>query len=423
MLTNISLLDSIELALLTEMSGENLKNLTFKKHVSEKLTKKKLLNSWRTTLDIVNDVTDGVHLDNGEKRYLTTKLKTALEQLIKKVDTTKIARSKKNTSGIVFGRVSISKIISEYWSPVFNEAVPESSYSYWFLQRYGTSMSLSFADHVQNFDGLNEYADLILRARDAIKINAGDNYSELMYQGECLDVTASIIKGVVRAFDQCCWCNICFRRSAAGRKYCREHKRTEDIGPGVTEKGKSTQKGLTDQTLGLLCLYRLRRNLLKESFHCSLGPESIPSEITINWRSINLSPPINIFIENFEDDCYWENSKSQWDALFELMPFLREKLNNNPSSYSSWKLFLSAFLKSIQDLDEKTMHPLWVLHIVVIAERWFEVDSKNVDRRRTNTAVSIKELLNKGMKQTEIAKQLGITPAAVSKSIKQMKQI
>ncbi len=423
MSNNISLLDFVEQALTTEVSNEKFKNFQSRKRDNKKPKKKKekLLFSWRTTLENVNDVVDISTSSNGEKHYLTTKLKTALGQLIEQVDKVEIARSEKNTSGIVFGKVSITKIISEYWSPVFNESIPESSHANWYLQHYGTSMSLSFADHVQKFDGLNEYADLILEARDAIEVYEGDDIPNLMYQIECLDVTASIIEAVVKAFDKYCWCEMCFRRTADNRKYCREHKRNEHLGPGINSRGELIKSRLTRQTFTLFNLYQDRRNLLGDSVHVLSRPEQIPYETSSEWRSISFSTPICVF-EDIGDIRYWENRKSQWDELFESMPFLKEKLKTIPSGFSSWELFSSALLSAIQDNDEKTKHPLWILHIAILAERWFEAESKIVDRRRTDTNVSINKFLNEGIRQSEIAKQLGITPAAVSKAIKQMKQ-
>ena len=418
---NISLLDSVELALIEVNSDENSiqTRLTGRPNKSKR---KKLLESWRTTLETVNDVYDenfsADKSEHSQKRCLTSKLKTTLEQLIARVDEVEIAFSKKNTSGFIFGKTAIIKIIAEYWGPVFYEAIPDNSFAWSYLR--DINYFQPFIEQVLIFSDLYEYAAAMLETRDAIEINDGDNYSRLLYQGECLDVTASILYAVVKVFSEPHWCKICFRRASDCRNYCRKHKRGENDGPGMIFKGNRIKECLTSQSLNLFSLYQLRRKLLGESVHVSTDSEQIPFELPIEWRLIRLPLPIDV-LEDFEFDSYWKNRNSQWDELFESLPLLSEKLGKKPSSYPSWEYFSINLLKTIQDNDEKTRHALWVLHIAVLAERWFEAERKVVDRRKTLTSVQIQKLLDEGLTQSDIAKRLEITKSAVCKAIKRLK--
>ncbi len=422
MQSNISLLDNIELTLISECNDEMLKNLKSRKPKTPKEIKSELLKSWRTVFNCIIDSVDDTSSNDRDECYLITNFKMPLEQLIEKVSKIEIARSKINTSGIVFGKVSITKIIAQHWGPVFNKVIPEKLHADWFHQYYKTPISPSFSDYVQNFNSLSGYADFMLYVRDNIEISEDDNYSELVYQGELLNITASIIEAVVKTFDQYYWCAICYRRTVDNRKYCHEHKRNENISPGLNINGTRTRIKLTRQTLTLFHLYQFRRNFLKETVHVLSNSEHVPFEIPVNWRSISFPIPIGV-LRDIEDTRYWENAKSQWDELYNSMPFLRKKLKSIPSTYKTWESFSTSLLKSIKDNYEKTKNPLWILHIAVLSERWFEAESKIKDRRKTNTKTHIKELLDEGLVQSKIAERLGISKAAVSKAVKIMKQV
>ncbi len=387
-----------------------------------------LLESWRVTRNLVSPVIDPalVRRPTGVDRHppesdLTTPLKIALDQLIESLSGIHMAVSNTNRSGFVWGRASVLKKISEYLGPVLDQAISEGSLAWTTLRDARTPFP--FAKQVSAVGNLPLLTRNMILARDALDFwmeTGGTDLLQVRYQGECLNTAAAILEALSSAFDiqTYHWCDICFRRAV--KKYCREHKRTDKTGTGVQQKARRIKKMLSPQTTQLLVLYRSRRRSIGENVQLVSDPNSIPHTMSSDWRAITVHPMVEALADH-KLALRWPECGEHWDGLLASMPFLFQRLQQQPSAFESWEKFSRAILNIIADTEEKTTHPYWVLQIAILAERWFEAEQKITDRRTTPQSAEIKKLLEDGMKQSEIAKRLGVTKAAVSKAYLKMK--
>ena len=425
------MLDSVEAALISNRPAIQGQGDSGKAQAAKQQWQKdKLLESWRGARDFMSPVIDPslVHSRTSDGRHppecdLTTPLKTALDQLIESLSGTPIAVSNKNRSGFVWGRVSVLSKIAEFLGPVMDQVIPEGSLAWTTLQEAGSPFP--FAKQVSVVGKLPKFTRNMILARDALDFclaSGRDDVLKIRRQGEFLNTAAAILEAVSRAFDSQTyhWCCICFRRTVNDRRYCREHKRSDKTGPGLLLKGRRVRDALSNQTARLFDLYRSRRRALGENVQLLSAPTSIPRQMQSDWRAITVHPMIEALAES-KVVLQWPDEAEGWDKLFESMPLLSQRLQQRPSDFKSWEQFSKALMSKISDTKENTAHPYWVLQVAILAERWVEAEQKTSDRRTTARSVEIIKLLKAGMKQTDIAKRLEVTKAAVSKANKKLK--
>lgn len=220
------------------------------------------------------------------------------------------------------------------------------------------------------------------------------------------------------------WCKCCFRRVAPGFWYCREHYPSSDD-PAKSKtyrRGEQVRLGLGIRILNVFRHRSLRRAVPEPvELLCSgdVQPLGMPK------HGVLVPSTVKEFLKSTVCPAAWGRAAPIWDEFLKQSCSILLKQTNCrlASDYTTWPDFVCGLQAALQNRDEKTSEPIWILLMVMDAEDWFRAEAACIDLRCTGIAKEILAMHQVGqLKQSEIAAQLSVSRQFVSRVLGDAKE-
>jgi len=357
---------------------------------------------------------------DNHKRLADQRIINSIDSLLLLIQTKKIAFSDRNSSGKVWGRHSILKNISDQFDPVLNELLPVGSFAWCEMRDLGTRLPLK--NHMSK-DNLQKISDNLRSTCQTIENcydSEFDNWDKMVQVGESLTAVAEIIDAVREALPiiSLQWCDLCFRRVVFGKKYCHVHN-SYSLNDTNYRKAKRIRATMDVETIKKWRIYMTERRVFGDSVVLVASPEDSLDSVFHNSRILRINPDDkNLAEKTLQSD--WADASAKWKETVSFnYPLISKKLKMQPSEFESWEKYSTYLLTVIQDKDEDSRHPFWILNILDCAEEWFLSEHKFKDGRTSETENEINKLFNDGVTSpVEIAKRIGKSKQYVYRILK-----
>jgi len=121
----------------------------------------------------------------------------------------------------------------------------------------------------------------------------------------------------------------------------------------------------------------------------------------------------------------WCKVSARWDQILSFLsePLLK-RINFLPSSHKNWDTFRMALFTALNNRNEFTSHPLWVLHMLGEASDWASAEKRyepTISESKTVEKIISLHLANPNRSQQSIADELVISRQRVSSVLSQFK--
>ncbi|MDH2918878.1 MAG: hypothetical protein PXX73_06770 [Sideroxydans sp.] len=307
----------------------------------------------------------------------------AIDRLIQVISSNRIAIADWNRSGSVWNRKSILRCIVDFFDPLLLEVIPVDSLVWIQLRLEGAPLPLS--THLKSKVNIVKFADNLKRAIQVLEGDSsisGEDWKIIVIQGESLSAVAAILYAISCTLpnETPHWCSACFRRANGFRKYCRLHK-PSDVTANDTayRKAIKLQKSLPQEVLCAWAAYRFNRTHLEESFELISGVEDETSFYFS--KGVVTSSLLKSVVEKTMV-LPWYVVSQEWDDLLNDFQHVSSLLARSPVDFKGWNEFSAYLLKVLNDIDEETTHPFWILNIICCADEWLKAEKEAVDGRK-----------------------------------------
>lgn len=325
---------------------------------------------------------------------------SAIDDLILLIKSHKIAIADRNSSGVVWNQKSILQFIGDAFDPLLQEIIPKGSLAFSELTKGGTPLPL--IDHLSKAN-LRRIADNLETAAQALEecfVPEIDDWDTMLMRGESLSVVAEIIDAVREALppDPPRWCSACFRRARSSREYCIVHSPSHLVENDTSyRKAKRLRDVLPNNVGKAWGNYMIQRRALGESVELISNPEDVPDSFSIHARAFYVIPEVKNLVDKAQQSS-WSTISAEWDNLL-VSDFQHTSalLKHRPSELNNWNEFATHLLEVLDDRDEDSRHPFWILNILACAEEWIKAEQENQDGRATDTERKVVELFRNGV--------------------------
>lgn len=343
----------------------------------------------------------------------------AINQLIQFIESHEIAIADWNRSGSVGNRKSILQYIGEVFGPPLDEITPIGSLALITLDRGGTPPPL--IDHLKSKKNLPKIAGNLKLAAQIIEDNfnsPSNDWSAMVRTGESLSAVAEILYAIWDTLpsETLQWCSRCFRRAHKNSKYCDLHTpKNIAVHDTAYRHSKKIWRYLPSDVLIAWEEYKAKRTALDESFELICDPE----DLSVSPHSKYFIAPL---IKNMVDRTQqlpWCQASSDWECLLVGFHHIQQLLNRKPSEFNNWNDFSTYILGALNDRNEDSRHPFWILNILFCAEDWLKYEQGNLDGRITDTGRVVVDLFQTGVTDPkELAKRVGISKQVIYRILK-----
>ncbi len=341
----------------------------------------------------------------------------ALGELIKQVETEKIALADSKGQTVFYGQRYILSSIAELFDPLLANLMPHGSVARNIANSIAYFLPLSSSLTLRkNCKYVADNLDKLSKDIKSFSDYEPDQKKHLRESIHCLMATLDAVQSVL-PLETLNWCDYCFRRAAINSDYCDVHKPSNDTD---YRTGKRIHNTLSKEMLDHRARYRTARRTLGESFNLISKEEDIIPAIS-KGPSILVPERVAQLTEWTISD--WASARVTWTHIIENECSSLSKifLTDMPYAHNSWDCWTDAIKKNCQDETEYTTHPYWILNILSSAECWFSAENSVKDLRKSDTPARIKALwATDTTTASEIAEQLNISRQYVSRVIKKL---
>ncbi len=342
-------------------------------------------------------------------------LSSLLDELEHDLLTKPFVLSNENSSGVIFGRVSLLRLVTNRLDAHYTARFPFTSIVGGELERLATPFPM--ANHLRDKSSCKTISDNLYIAQfiqgkmcnreakeESTRVETERGHQEaLIALSTILNRIASILPS-----KSVNWCPICFRRATTESEYCDIHRP-----PGSQYSGdrRLIERFPPDFHKAFMAGRSFRR-LLNENV--ILVAEV--SDITLSlFDSGCLIVPVEVKrLVDIVGSIDWCDAAIYWDQFLLLdVPSVRERLKLLPSHCSSWNEFVERLGVELKNPHEETVHPFWVFTWLLDAADWFDYESSHSDGRTTETRQRVVTLFRDGISTTDIAIALGISTSMV----------
>ncbi|MDO8844116.1 helix-turn-helix domain-containing protein [Methylicorpusculum sp.] len=335
-------------------------------------------------------------------------------------DNTHVKNKTLNQNKLFWGRVPIIRLFVAEIDPIIQCLYPEGRDGYFIL--LGVALWPLKKQLLESKTLLNDKIKMLGRQLDReeellTQLLNGDPSSakgmEISKTCETLSLLLRVLKLInqfVPTEPEIQFCLFCFRRAPENSKFCPIHNSSKNNTEYLRAKRVSQAIPDFQKRMRAYAALRNQEGVIQDDLTVS--------EFERNSNKIVFRPTLqNFFTQTVTD---WNSVRNIWISLIETqLPYVTRLLKQN--SYHDelgWAGFVQHIYASLNDSIETTSHPYCVFRYLENAENWLMHDDKFRDQRKTDKESIIIRMAEDGIKQSEIAKKLAVSPAYVSQTLK-----
>lgn len=377
----------------------------------------KKYRSWKKLIALFQSLKDS---------YETTDilLRSGIDGFCQILQNEHVIYSYKNTGGTIWGAKSLVVCFCEIFDPILIKIFPINSYASRYLQNQQISFPLlKYLQYKEKIkDVANSIDQVIIELESLIPftnkhlqhasvplsdwVNIQKDAENLQLLSRLLDTINSQI-GIKRGMK---WCSICFRMANTASDYCQIHGSKDDT---AYRKALHVRKLIPFDLLEKFYRQNSKREALGDSFTIAAYSDELPAQVKPDTLLIYADKVIKDLVEDTQN-LEWSAVSKNWDSILETVPHVSMRCERKATDFISWSQFVNYIKKALENHNDNTLHPYWIIMMLTEAENWLSFEEELAQKKVSPKKDQVIKLLAEGMRNCDIVNQLKVTNSYVS---------
>ena len=377
----------------------------------------KKYKSWEELIAVFQSLKDG---------YETTDifLRNGIDDFCQILKNENISHSSINSSGKVWGAKSLIICFCEIFDSILIVIFPINSYAYRHLLKH--KISIPLLKHLQHKEQIKHVANsidqVIFELESLIPIGTYNtqyasakpsDWAKIQKDTENLQLISRLLAAIHSQLGfkyELKWCAVCFRMANTANDYCQIHSSKNDT---AYRKAVKVRKLIPPDLLVKFDRQNSKRKGLGEIFTIAAYPEEITAQIKPDTLVIYVDGEIKALVENTLN-LEWSIVSKSWDQILETTPCVSNQYEKKATELINWQQFVSYTKTVLDNHNDDTLHPYWILMMLAEAELWLSFEEQLVQKKGSPKKDEVINLLAKGKRNRDIVNQLKVTNSYVS---------